>query len=345
MGPHGPFTLLTLTALLGCGTPSGTGVVPQDATFAGPGNVLLQSPFGQASGAGVGIATLNEGERVAPNLHFDMEAPFEAGVEGRTSDQARSGSWSFRMDAGREYGPRVDRTVVQVARDLQAVQVECWVLSQDEDPRLTIVISIARGEEQISWSGKDLQAHEHRPGEWERFNAEYLLRDLQVLPGDVVSVLLWKRSAAEIFVDDLSISYLSRDIPGREASPSAGTRRFPYASVHCSDPQWNVPPPGSLLPERPERVSAVPLTEGDSLQVRFLPGVCLVVSPKGDTLALARLHCAGAGDLLLYEHLEAEPLSKGLRIRAFDLDRQDSAWAISHDPPPVTATFIFELPE
>ena len=113
------------------------------------------------------------------------------------------------------YSPAIRLRAGDVAEDLATVATGCWLSCAAAWPRIGFVMTIERGGEQVAWFGKDLRANEHEPGKWERFNAEFLLRETKVLPGDSIIYYIWNRDRDPLFVDDLDLFFHSANVPGR----------------------------------------------------------------------------------------------------------------------------------
>ena len=347
-------TLFVLFAGLGACTDPTIEVPPTDSGAIAVGDPLLSSGFGMARGVDVGSAYTSDGGRLVPNLRFDMEGPLGDLNAARSQLQAHSGNWSFHFPEDAEYSPQIKRRVGDVAVGISAIRVQLWMLTNAPDPRLNIVIKIMRaGNEQVTWYGKEMKASEHVAGEWERFNAELLIRDLDVRADDSVIVDLWNREKAELFVDDLAVSFISGTALSTRA-PDANTKRtpLPYAQVRCDSVMRGLQPPGSAVP--PAGPVEAPVRQGSSVHWHSAPGdgVALLIDhgrDPFDTLALLRPYCSSVGDLLHFDRLIVSPVTTGLSITAFDVDR-----AIAEDgtvtetiatfPEPVHTVLHIDLP-
>ena len=268
-------------------------------------------------------------------LCFDMES----GSERTSSKQAHGGTRSWKMGPEEEYGPRISRRVGDVADELHSIMLECWVWSPAEDPRLTLVITLVRGNEELSWWGKELQRHDHRPHSWTVLRGQQLARDMaQVEPDDSLVVMLWKRSSHEVLVDDLCISYRSTKPLGFQ--PRHRTHeRLPFASVNCVTPSRSMDrtdttgllsKPVAIRPGSPYHLH---------MPKQSAIGYLVDHEHQLDTIALVRPFCPGSGDLAARERSFIKPDEDGLRMIGFDLDvnGEISNWTevIVHISPPV----------
>ncbi len=93
------------------------------------------------------------------------------------------------------YGPALVRRIGDVTDSLVAIAFGVDLRCADPDPdlRLCLRIDAADGTNR-AWNAKQLRSDEHVPGAVERFNFEWILRDLAVHPDDRVSAFVHQRS-------------------------------------------------------------------------------------------------------------------------------------------------------
>lgn len=114
----------------------------------------------------------------------------------------------------------VARRVGDVSNDLLSVTAGFRMKCSDAAPDVRIVIRIDHPDGTLrEWNEKRLLVGEHLPNEWERFNFEWILRDLSISPDDLISVFV-AGDDEEVWVDDLCIVFRSRS-PLRKILPHA----------------------------------------------------------------------------------------------------------------------------
>lgn len=316
----------------GCAS-EGPGPVKADPAAGLGSDIRLTSDFGTSIHPDTGWHPGSHAHWPA-TLCFDMES----GAEGSTTEHAHGGVRSWRMGPGDEYGPRIVRRVGDVADEPSSVMVECWVWSPADDPRLTLVITLVRGDEELSWWGKELHRHEHVPGTWSVLRGEHLVRDMaNVEPDDSLVFMLWKRSAQEVLVDDLCISFRSTKPLGYR-EPERTHERLPFAPVTCVAPSKpmdrtdTIGPVGEPLAIRPGSPFHLHLPQRSAI------GYLVDHAHARDTVALVRPFCPDQGDLAARERSFIRPDEGGLRMIAFDLDAKGriTNWTdvIVHISPP-----------
>lgn len=150
-------------------------------------------PFGTAENSG------------SPNLHFDFDLDLSMAVY-QTVD-AFDGPKAFNMIGS---SPAIVRVVGDVSDSLRSVSVGFWMKSTDPSPGVRIVIRIERPDGAlVEWNEKRLLDPEHRTSEWERFNFEWLLRELPVDSNDRVIVFISSKSSEPILIDEMDIVFRS----------------------------------------------------------------------------------------------------------------------------------------
>ena len=104
----------------------------------------------------------------------------------------------------------VARRVGDVSTDLLSVSAGFRMNCSDPAPDIRILIRINRIDGTLrEWNEKRLIAAEHKPEAWERFNFEWILRDLSISPDDLVAVFLIGNSDEAIWIDDLNVVFRS----------------------------------------------------------------------------------------------------------------------------------------
>lgn len=139
-----------------------------------------------------------------PNLSYDFEcrqSTFFTPTKGAFSGQGvLNGHW-MKAAVQRRTGDVGDRLVSISA----GFMMKCSMPSPD----VRIVIRIDRPDGSlVEWNEKRLRADEHHPDEWERFNFEWLLRDLHLPPEDLVAIFV-ESDEDGLLIDDLSIVFRS----------------------------------------------------------------------------------------------------------------------------------------
>jgi hypothetical protein len=113
------------------------------------------------------------------------------------------------------------RRIGDVSNGLVSVSAGFMMTCADPAPDVRIVMRIDHADGTlVEWNEKRLIAGEHRPNEQERFNFEWILRDLSISPDDLVAVFLIGNSNEELWIDDLSIVFRSSS-PPRPTMPHA----------------------------------------------------------------------------------------------------------------------------
>ncbi|MBP7513290.1 MAG: hypothetical protein KA791_02010 [Flavobacteriales bacterium] len=146
-----------------------------------------------------------------PNLHY--------GFEDRPSTffHEVDGQGVLLLD-GRSHA--ITRRIGDVSDNLVSISAGILMKCDATDPDVRIIIRIDHPDGTLlEWNEKRLLAIEHRPDQWERFNFEWILRDLTTSPDDLVSMFVIG-DAEGVWIDDLSVVYRSRT-PVRPAEPHA----------------------------------------------------------------------------------------------------------------------------
>lgn len=150
-----------------------------------------------------------------PTLFYDFECP-QSTFFTRT-DSAFSGQGVL---SGYRLSTAVVRRLGDVSEQLTSISAGFMLRCASPAPDVRIVIRIDHPDGTlIEWNEKRLLAHEHRPGEWERFNFQWLLRDLSTSPDDLISVFVGGDDEG-VWIDDLNIVFGSRS-PLRPTLPHA----------------------------------------------------------------------------------------------------------------------------
>ncbi len=138
--------------------------------------------------------------RPTPNIHTDFEQ--RESTFFTTSDDGRG---ILLMNGS---SAAITRQVSDVADSLTAIGVSLLLKSDASDPDVRIIIRIDDGDgELLGWEQKRLKDEEHRPGEWEHFNFEWLLRDRSPSANDHVAIFL--KSDAAVTIDAMSLVFRS----------------------------------------------------------------------------------------------------------------------------------------
>ena len=150
-----------------------------------------------------------------PTLFYDFECP-QSTFFTRT-DSAFSGEGVL---SGSRLSTAIVRRAGDVAEQLTSISAGFMLRCASPAPDVRIVIRIDHPDGTLlEWNEKRLLAGEHRPAEWERFNFEWILRDLPIGADDLISVFL-VCDEKELIVDDLSIVFRS-SYPLRPSMPHA----------------------------------------------------------------------------------------------------------------------------
>ncbi len=137
------------------------------------------------------------GNTIGPDLHFAFEdrlSTLFTEVDGRGVRSLKGIS------------PAIVRQVADVADSLVAIGVGLLLMTDAQEPDVRIIIRIdAADGSLLEWQQKRLRTNEHIPGEWERFNFEWILRELHVPQDARVAVFI--RSNGPISVDVLDLVF------------------------------------------------------------------------------------------------------------------------------------------
>ncbi len=307
------------------------------------------APFDRPLAARSGASITLGGRTLRPNLHFDMETSADSTM--LVSTVARSGRRSMLLKASEEYGPAIRRRAGDVGAPVTSIAAGLWC--RTDDPGLVIVTTVHRGEEQLAWYGKELRAHEHTPGVWQRVQGELLLRDLEMADDDVITIYLWNKHRHDTWIDDMDMVFRSGDVLGRDSirahdleDSARTTRPLPFAGVECLGP---VDPAqaglrGGAAP--PSATDIVDLPTG-TLRWRYRPGdgVARLVDGTEQARYLVRPWCAATGDLLGYERVHVGTEAGALRIIGYDVDiLEDGSERIASTPAPRGALLRITTP-
>lgn len=87
--------------------------------------------------------------------------------------------------------PAISRRIGDVSKDPVAIAIGALVRCAEPDLDLRAIIRIDGADgHPVEWNEKRLRGDEHVPGQWYRFDFEWLLRDVRVSPSDVATVFL-----------------------------------------------------------------------------------------------------------------------------------------------------------
>lgn len=330
---------------------------PKNPSFrsypAGPGGPSVRSgapPFDRPVRARSDMQMRLGSHVIAPNVRFDMES--SADTTWLSREQAHTGVSSLLLD--KEYGPAFRNKVGDVAVGLDAIGVSMWLHCDGADPRSTIVVSIERAGTQTAWFGKELSAKEHEPGVWQRFQALFAIGDIEVMDDDLISVYLWNRGKERVFVDDMDLYFMSKDIHGGAGTvhgigsdaPRLSSMRFiPIARVELLSPGRFGVVPGEPAPDPKER--SWPFGREDRATLHFAKGdaVGMITAFNGDTIGRMRAWVPQLEkDLFGFERVLIRPGGNGrLSIIGFDIDPgngADDTPTVAYDPAPVAAEIL-----
>lgn len=313
------------------------------------------SPLERPDGAVSQVSITLKGHALRPNRHFSFEDTSVASPLLST-EQAYSGLRSLDL-SGITYGPVIRSRTSDVADDLSSVATGCWLLSSAERPRIGFVMSIRRGGQQVAWFGKELRPNEHDPGKWERFNAEFLLRETNVLPDDSIVYYIWHRDRDPLFVDDLDLFFHSANVPGRPPGTavhvdSMTIAHLPLPTAPCTCDPFPLLERSRLriIGEHADSLGipadSVPLANGVSWYRTASMPMAELRDAQGRSVAWVRPFCPTLGvDLLSFERVIVRADGPGrLLIIAFDVDDRDGQAVVAAAPPPVAATLTVQWP-
>lgn len=302
-------------------------------------------PVAERSGPSIAI-----GDRtLRPNLHFDMESSADSTL--LVSGVARSGRRSMLLKASEEYGPAIRRRAGDVGAPLTAIAVGLYC--RTDDPGLVIVTTIHRGEEQRAWYGKELRAHEHTPGTWQRLQGELLLRGLEVADDDVVTIYLWNKHRHDTWIDDMDVVFRSGDVLGRDSirahdleDSARTTRPLSFATVECLDLVDPAQVGVRIGEPAPAATELIALPDG-AYRWRYTPGdgVARLIDGAGQARYLVRPWCPASGDLLGFERVHVAAEAGALRLVGYDVDPSaDGTLRIAATPAPRGALIRITAP-
>lgn len=172
--------------------------VRSERVVATDGSVLVRDPFSNDTAF----------HPVGPDLLFG----FDSTVVFRTITTTLPARGRYLLDGT---SAAIIRRIGDVSDDPRSISVGSMMTCSDPAPDVRIVIRIDHADGTLlEWNQKRLLVAEHRPGEPERFNFEWILRDLTISPDDLVAIFLIGDSDEDIWIDDLSIVFRStRPLP------------------------------------------------------------------------------------------------------------------------------------
>jgi hypothetical protein len=116
--------------------------------------------------------------------------------------------------------PAIIRVVGDVADSLISVSAGITFTCADSSLDLRICLRIDHADgTPVEWNEKRLLAQEHRANEVERFNFEWLLRELPVRPDDRIAVFLRNPDRAEVVITDMNVVFRSASPFRTQANP------------------------------------------------------------------------------------------------------------------------------
>lgn len=335
------------------------GIVPAIATLllAACGGGHDPSPFSSADGSVSEVSIEREGHTLRPNLHFSFEDSNARRSPLVTAERVRTGGYALQMD-GEEYSPPIKRRAGDVADGLASVACGFWLYCEDTDPRISIVLTVERGDgEQVAWFGKDLKASEHTPGKWERFNAEFLMRETPAQPDDSLVLYIWNRDEEDLSIDDMDLFFISTEVPGRELGSAAhldslapGQLPLPFAQCGCTPFQALAVLQQKLIGQPSDSAGEVVphVALWDGFSWFYTPGMAVaeIRNAQDVPVAVVRPFCSELGvDLLSYERVVVRNIGQhGVHILSFDVDMLNGRSVVARKPPPVAAELTISLP-
>lgn len=287
-------------------------------------------PFQRSDDPRALITAQVDGRSIRPDLVYHFDDLVGEVSEWIDTSMAYTGHASLVMHRGTEYSPSIKRAVKDVADGLTAIDIGFWYRSDDRDPRIGPVATIERANGQrIAWFGKEVQASEHAPGAWLRFNARFLIRDVPVAATDTVVIYLWDHGRARVHIDDLEIYFHSDRTIGSAAAGPFGVRQprvmtldprpIPLDSVPFLAESGDLPHP---LPHALASMSTdtalhrVPLDKGE---LRWRSGDALMIWATTLDTVLIRPFCHAAHlDMLTYEHVLGARAGNGVLLIGYD---------------------------
>ncbi len=127
---------------------------------------------------------------LGPNLHFKFPPP------GYLLNEKRS--------------PAIIRVVSDVADSLISISAGITFTCADRSPDLRICMRLDHADNSpAEWTEKRLLAVEHHPNEAERFNFEWLMRDLPVRRDDRMTMFLRNSGGADVSIAEMDVVYRS----------------------------------------------------------------------------------------------------------------------------------------
>lgn len=311
-------------------------------------------PFDRACRSRSDMVAVFGDRTIHPNIHYDFEHSSDS--SWFSEQLVHTGRSSALIREGQEYSPAIKRVVRTVADTLIAINAGLWMLSDANNPSLTIVCTVERGGQQLAWFGKDLDTLEHHPGQWQRLNAEFPIRDQVLDPEDVVSVYLWNRNKHVVFFDDMDVVFRSGRIPGKAKGtaysiedPTDASMPLPFAKVSflgAVEPSSTGIVAGQ---EAPAVTSAsLPTSPGSAEHWQYTPGSAVgkLIGADGVARALVRAWSPEVGrDLLGFEQLQVTPGTKGLRFVGFDVDINAATGtrSVAREPAPMGAELLITM--
>ncbi len=137
---------------------------------------------------------------LGPNLHFQFRQP------GYLLSEKTS--------------PAIIRVVKDVADSLVSISAGITFTTTDPSPDLRICIRLDHADgSPMEWNEKRLLANEHYPNKAERFNFEWLLRELPVQPDDRIAVFLRNRGGADVTITEMDVVFRSAEPLGTSSHP------------------------------------------------------------------------------------------------------------------------------
>lgn len=309
------------------------------------------APFAFASGPWSNVAYLEGDRLIRPNLWFDFEERDSVDGVRHSGAWSHGGSQAFLLARDEDYSPAIRRRIADVASSLSAVDVGFWMWSQDPSAMLTAVVSIDRGDKQVLWFGKDINA-DTSAQRGTRLNCRFLVRDEQLEPTDIISVYLWKRGKADVFIDDMQVHFHSDEVLGRklgrpialDSLDARGTDPLEYGHIQVLDQPVDT---NRFLPGMPvvnTTLEAVPFGES-GMYWRFVPqeGLAYLEDRSGMPMALLRPWSAHARtDVTHFDRVVATARPNGVEVTGFDVEVLDGNERIAEHPAPMSV--LLQLP-
>ena len=126
-------------------------------------------------------------------------------TKARTDELAHSGTYSEKLDAGKEYSISYKIKLVDLYPDgNRTVTASVWFNSKEATTDAKLVLEFVSGGKSFGWNAADLKSFNLKPGEWQQAIVSRPLPEMNAVD-DIVKVYVWNSGKKTFYIDDFEV--------------------------------------------------------------------------------------------------------------------------------------------